>query len=110
MKKTAGQASAGESRGASVRNTSLAPVNYNSDKQLAVSKSEAPVAMVPEESTFEEFDYKSLGRVNNEKSSKPAAKKPAKASAPAKKTSSAKSEKTSKAAKKAGKKICQWRS
>ncbi len=104
MKKKAGQASAGESRGASVRNTSLAPVNYNSDKQLAVSKSEAPKTMVAEEASFEEFDYKSLGRANNEKSSKPAAKKPAKASAPAKKTSSAKSEKTSKAAKKAGKK------
>ena len=103
MKKKAGQAAGGADRGSSVRNTSLAPINNNSDKQLAVSKSEAPMTMAPEETAYEEFDYKSLGKINNSKSSKPAVKKSAKSSAPAKKTET-KSDKAPKAAKKTDKK------
>ena len=66
MKKKAGQAP-GVSRSPEVRNTALVPINNSSSGAgLAVSKGEASnSAPVIEETPFEEeFDYKSLGKIN----------------------------------------------
>jgi vancomycin resistance protein YoaR len=66
MKKKAGQAP-GVGRSPEVRNTALVPINNSSsDAGLAVSKGEAAKsAPVIEETPFEEeFDYKSLGKIN----------------------------------------------
>lgn len=66
MKKKAGQAP-GVGRSPEVRNTALVPINNSSSGAgLAVSKGEAAKsAPVIEETPFEEeFDYKSLGKIN----------------------------------------------
>ena len=65
MKKKAGQAP-GAGRSPEVRNTSLVPINNTSSGAgIAVSKSEASKSgPVIEETTYEEFDYKSLGKMD----------------------------------------------
>ena len=98
MKKKAGQAQEGASRSSSVRNTSLAPAYNNSDKNLAVSKSEAPKSMAPEAPAMQEFDYSSLGKIGLEKPKKTLIKKPS-SSGSAKKSNTVKTEKTPKTAK-----------
>ena len=69
MKKKAGQAP-GVSRSPEVRNTSLAPINNNtnSGKELSVAKAEVPPMEVISETPYEEeFDYSALGRTGSTK-------------------------------------------